>query len=618
MNKTFKSVWNRVRQSYVAVDENKSVQRNSGKTVKAVAIGSVLALTGAFSLSQAAAAEVSIDELKTAIENYTSGAASYDFSDTLNNAGTDNKTILVIGTEPTEQSTNANYLSWQPKSNILSLISVTGVSDGLQINDGFKFKLVGTETDSELTDGQVFINNGEFGLGNEAENSPLKGTVQKVSAAKGSQLVVYGGNYTVGEYVSTSGDALDNSKVDVKRLGNLTINNFTSHDSTVDNAGSLTIGTYSTSEGSTANVVRNSNKSTLTVQQSLSLNGGRFENRGIVNATEGELVITGALNNYGTTDADAVINAKSITVSDDGAVDSGLLNQANSKVVAEEITFLSGKSFHNHNGGSLEVAKLNISPAEDSKGLSYVNDGTTKLSDLQISSKGEFQNEGTLTVAGGAQAQGEINGLLTNKTGGIIQGQDNGRLTIGTGGAIDTRGGEINGIDLAVTGTGFADTEFIAADRKQAIIANNDSKIALNNFIVNATNKDDVVLDFITTSMSRNIVPTFKNMNVISGTLKFGNLSNADVASNGVVNVEKAGVVSFNNGVLLSLINNGSVTAAGTFSTPVGINHGKLTVAEFISNEGDKFTNSGSFELTGTQTPVINGQFTNAMGAFSC
>ena len=58
MNKTFKSVWNRVRQSYVAVDENKSVQRNSGKTVKAVAIGSVLALTGAFSLSQAAAAEV--------------------------------------------------------------------------------------------------------------------------------------------------------------------------------------------------------------------------------------------------------------------------------------------------------------------------------------------------------------------------------------------------------------------------------------------------------------------------------------------------------------------------------------------------------------------------------
>ena len=114
------------------------------------------------------------------------------------------------------------------------------------------------------------------------------------------------------------------------------------------------------------------------------------------------------------------------------------------------------------------------------------------MSDLQISSQGEFQNEGTLIVAGGAEAQGEINGLLTNKTGGIIQGQDNGRLTIGTGGAIDTRGGEINGIDLEVTGTGFADTEFIDANRKQAVIANNNSKIALNNFIVNATNKDDV------------------------------------------------------------------------------------------------------------------------------
>lgn len=593
MNKTFKSVWNRVRQSYVAVDENKSAQRNSGKTVKSVAIGSVLALSGALSLSQAAATEVSIDELKTAIENYTSGAASYDFSDTLNNAGDANKTILVIGTEPAELNPNANYLSWQPKSNTLSLISVTGVSGGLQINDGFKFKLVGTETDSELTDGQIFINNGEFGLGNEVENSPLKGSVQKISAAKASQLVVYGGNYTVGEYVSASGDAaLNNSKVDVKRLGNLTINNFTSHDSTVDNAGSLTIGTYSTSEGSTANVVRNSNKSTLTVQQSLSLNGGRFENRGTVNATDGSLVITGALNNYGTDESDAVVNAKSITVSDDGAVDSGFINQAYSKVVAEEITFLSGKSFHNQTGGSLEVAKLNISPVEESKGLSYVNDGTTKLSDLQISSQGEFQNEGTLIVAGGAEAQGEINGLLTNKTGGIIQAQDNGRLTIGTGGAIDTRGGEINGIDLEVTGTGFADTEFIDANRKQAVIANNNSKIALNNFIVNATNKDDVVLDFITASTSRNLVPTFKNMNVISGTLKFGNLSNADGASNGDVNVGNAGVVSFNNGVLLSLINSGSVTATGTFSTPVGINHGKLTVEEFISNEGDKFTNS--------------------------
>ena len=323
------------------------------------------------------------------------------------------------------------------------------------------------------------------------------------------------------------------------------------------------------------------------------------------------------MKNYRTDESDAVVNAKSSTVSDNGAVDSGFINQAYSKVVAEEITFQSGKSFHNLTGGSLEVAKLNISPVEESKGLSYVNDGTTKLSDLQISSQGEFQNEGTLIVAGGAEAQGEINGLMTNKTGGIIQGQDNGRLTIGTGGAIDTRGGEINGIDLEVTGTGFADTEFIDANRKQAVIANNNSKIALNNFIVNATNKDDVVLDFITASTSRNLVPTFKNMNVISGTLKFGNLSNADGASNGDVNVGNAGVVSFNNGVLLSLINSGSVTATGTFNTPIGINHGKLTVAEFISNEGDKFTNSGSFELTGTQTPVINGQFTNAMGTIS-
>ena len=57
-------------------------------------------------------------------------------------------------------------------------------------------------------------------------------------------------------------------------------------------------------------------------------------------------------------------------------------------------------------------------------------------------------------------------------------------------------------------------------------------------------------------------------MNVISGTLKFGNLSNADVVTNGVVNVGNAGVVSFNNGVLLSLTNSGSVTATGTFSTP--------------------------------------------------
>ena len=59
--------------------------------------------------------------------------------------------------------------------------------------------------------------------------------------------------------------------------------------------------------------MRNSNKSTLTVQQSLSLNGGRFENRGTVNATDGSLVITGALNNYGTDESDAVVNAKSIT-----------------------------------------------------------------------------------------------------------------------------------------------------------------------------------------------------------------------------------------------------------------------------------------------------------------
>ena len=607
MNKTFKSVWNRVRQCYVAVDENKSAQRNSGNTVKTVMIGSVLAISGALSLPQATAAEISIDQLKTAIENYTSGAASYDFSDTLNNAGDDNKTVLVIGTEPTEVNPNANYLSWQPNSNTLSLVSVKGVSGGLHINDGYKFKLVGSETDSALTDGQVFINNGEFGLGNEVENSPLKGTVQKVSAVKGSQLVVYGGNYTVEEYVSTSGEALDNSKVDVKRPGNLSVNNFTSHDSTIENAGTLTLGTYSTTAGSTANVVNNSN--TLTVTQTLNLNGGRFDNKGIVNATDATLVVSGAFTSQGTADSDAMINAKSITVSDDGVDGSGLQNHLGSSIVAEELTIISGDN--NYNEGNLEASKLNIIPSVGVGEVSLSNyaNSTVKFSDLQIGDQGFLENEGTIEVVSGITTVGQINGLLTNN--GLIQGS--GRLTIGSGGSIDTRGGEINGIDLAVTGTGFGET----ADRPQAILANNSSKIALNNFIVNATNKDDVVLDFITASTSRNLVPTFKNMDVISGTLKFGNLSNADGASNGVVNVGNAGVVSFNNGVLLSLTNRGSVTATGTFSTPNGSNHGKLTVAEFISIEGDKFTNSGSFELTGTQTPVINGQFTNAMGTIS-
>ena len=605
MNKTFKSVWNRVRQSYVAVDENKSVQRNSGKTVKTVAIGSVLALCGALSLSQAAAAEVSIDQLKTAIENYTSGS-DYIFSDTLNNTGTDNKTVLVIGTEPTEQDPNANYLSWQPNNDILSLVSVTGVSGGLQINDGYKFKLVGTETDSGLTDGQVFINSGEFGLGNEVENSPLKGTVQKVSAAKGSQLVVYGGNYSVGEYVSTSGDAIDSSKVYVKRPGNLTVSNFTSHDSTIENAGSLTLGTYSTTESSTANVIDNSN--TLTVTQTLNLNGGRFDNKGIVNATDATLVVSGAFTSQGTGDSNAVINAKSITVSDDGVDGSGLQNHSRSSIVAEELTIISGDS--NFNQGNLEASKLNIIPTVGVERVSLSNyaDSTVKFSDLQIGDQGFLENEGTIEVVSGATTVGQINGLLTNN--GLIQGS--GRLTIGSGGAIDTRGGEINGIDLEVNGTGFGGT----ADRPEAIRANSSSKIALNNFIVNATNQEDIVLDF-TTPATRNLVPTFKNMNVTSGTLKFGNLSNADVVTNGVVNVGNAGVVSFNNGVLLSLTNSGSVTATGTFSTPVGINHGKLTVEEFISNEGDKFTNSGSFELTGTNTPIINGQFTNDLGNIS-
>lgn len=609
MNKTFKSVWNCVRQCYVAVDENKSTQRNSGKLIKTVAVGSMLAMTGALSLSQATAADLTIDELKTAITNNTSGT-DYIFSDTLNNAGADNKSVLVIGEEPSEPNSNTNYL-WEQSNNVLSLISVKGVSGGLQINDGYKFRLIGTETDAPLTDGPVVINNGgTFELGQEGESGELKGTVGDVAAEKGSTLNVNGGEYTIEKYVSRSGEAnLNNAKVDIKQSGNLTVNNFTSYDSTIENAGSLTLGTYSTTEGSTANVVNNYKSLTLT--QSLNLNGGRFDNRGTVDATEGTLVISGAFNSQGTSESDAVVNAKSITVSSDGAVGSGFYNNY-SKVVAEEITFLSGDSIQNDKSGSVEVTKLNITPTETGS-VSYTNLGTTKLSGLQISQKGDFDNEGTLTVVGNAAVQGEINGLLKNKKGAVVQSQDNGRLTVGSGGAIDTRNGEINGIDLAVTGTGFGET----ADRPQAILANNNSKIALNNFIVNATNKDDVVLDFITASTSRNLVPTFKNMNVISGTLKFGNLSNADVSSNGVVNVDSAGVVSFNNGVLLSLTNSGSVTATGTFSTPVGINHGKLTVEEFISNEGDKFTNSGSFELTGTKTPIINGQFTNDLGNIS-
>ena len=109
MNKTFKSVWNCVRQCYVAVDENKSTQRNSGKLIKTVAVGSMLAMTGALSLSQATAADLTIDELKTAITNNTSDT-DYIFSDTLNNAGADNKSVLVIGEEPSGNNPTMFFL----------------------------------------------------------------------------------------------------------------------------------------------------------------------------------------------------------------------------------------------------------------------------------------------------------------------------------------------------------------------------------------------------------------------------------------------------------------------------------------------------------------------------
>lgn len=613
MNKAFKSVWNRVRQCYVAVDENKSTQRNSGKMVKTITLGSMLVIGGVLSLPNATAADVTIDELKTAIEGAT-GASRYEFSDTLNNAGTGNKSVLVIGTEPTEQNPDTNYLSWQPSSNVLSLVAVTGVTGGLQINDGYKFKLIGTETPAELTDGPVAINNGEFGLGSEVENSPLKGNVQKVVAEKGSKFIVYGGNYTVGEYVSNSGEAnQNNSQVEVKRTGNLTVNKFTSYDSTINNDGLLTVGTYSTAEGSTANVVNNNLNGTLIVQNGLTLNGGRFDNRGTVNASDVQLSVVGAFNNQGTDEKEAVVNAKSITVSDNGVAGDGFTNYDYSKVVANEITFLSGRNFLNTTRGSIEVKKLNIVPTDAAVGLSFANSGETILSDLNIGSKGEFENDGILKVKGGATSQGQINGLLTNLRGGSIQGQNNGKLTIGSGGAIDTRNAEIDGIDLDVTGTAFGDM----ASQKQAILANNNSKIALNKFTVNTDNKEDVVVDF--TRRGLNVVPTFKTMNVTTGTLKFGNLTNAEIAKNGVMNVGASGVVSFNNGVLEALTNNGEVTASGSFSTPNGINteDGTLTVKEFISNVGDKFINQGSFELSGDSEPVINGQFINDSGSIS-
>ena len=607
MNKTFKSVWSCVRQCYVAVDENKSTQRNSGKLIKTVAVSSMLAIGSVVSLSAAMAEEITFEALKNFIDSNPT-ATEYDRGqDTLNN-GSD-KSVLIIGKTPTENpSQDANYLSWSKKSNVLSLASVKGVSGGIEINDGFKFKLLGTEEGGDLADGPVFINEGEFGLGVETEGN-LSGNIQTVNAAKGSNFTAYGGKYNVSSYVATSGEDINPSQVIVKKPANLTIDTFTSSDSTITNDGTLTIGTYDSSEGSAVNTVKN--QGTLSILGSLNLMGGKFDNEGTVAASEAQISVSGKFISEGTKGT-AVINAKSIAISDDGSEDSGFTNGNGSSVKAEEISFVSGHSFYNADGATLETIKLQIAPEEDKGGLNYRNSGTTKLSDLQIGSTGKFANQNKLEVSSSDKvAPGQINGQLLNTDGSLIQGD--GRLTIGSGGVIDTRGGQINGIDLAVTGSDFRGTN---SQKNVALVANNNSKILLNNFIVNTTNKDDVVLDF-TASTSKNLVPTFKNMDVASGTLKFGNLSNADVVTNGVVNVGNAGVVSFNNGVLLSLTNSGSVTATGTFSTPVGINHGKLTVEEFISNEGDKFTNSGSFELTGTKTPIINGQFTNDLGNFS-
>lgn len=628
MNKIYKTIWSKTRKTFVVVSE--TAKFHSSEKSKAFSISVFLAsFCVLLSPVITVAADVNVDEAR----RLPIGAISP--TDTLVNTSNSvsNATALVIGVNEKAQQivptadTQTNVLDSD-----LGFMNVTGVTNGLFINNGKQFILVGRSVDDsnpdqiELADGVVWVgsydlngNQSKLTLGSSNSLTKTKGHLKELNVGinpsspnqggAGGIVVVRNGEFWVDTLKNgTTGQDANYNGIEIG--------------SETDRETTLNVLTYESYDcGSLVNY-GNFNVDSITSVNS----GNRIDNRNVLTAKSANF--TGVMTNSG--------NARigSLTLNS-----SGNLNNINSTLTVDNF-YLEGDSRDGHyRGGLKNLGTLTISLRGGTAGdFENAQGGTVSVKDdFYLTANGTLVNRGGMEVS-------FLTAVSTNEaakfinTGKFTLLSDKGNSSLGfniensSGGGFTIKGPKGSQASTTFTAGTFTNEGTFSSESELLYLGTgatfkNSGTAHLNSIYINGeglfenTNKGHFAdTGTVQLDMSSGTHVGLSN----AGTIELNNLKlNTGKLSNGgtlsVTNAEIKSSGFLEGGVFISeyLKNQGFVSGI-TLKVANGSSSGNLKVNDtFLVEQDGQFTNEENGTIEASNGITIKGELINKGGLFS-
>ena len=578
-------------------------------------------------------------DLANSIKATAAGTLAYATfaNETLSNETTDNPgaTSLVVGVNEkgaivVPSSGTPNVLSQN-----MGFMNVTGVTDGLYINNGSHFVLVGQSQPNpnlapvELADGAVWVggnrnDNGtvtpsKLTLGSYGSASATKGHLAELNigispvnnqlGGAGGQVIVKNGEFTV--------DTLNNGSAGYgeDREG-LVIGN--ADDTTTQ----LIVGTYTAVDGSAM-----SNNGIFKAQNIASRNtNNSFVNHGTFEI--GTADISGYLDNKGTASFDDLTLREYGTVNrQDAELTAGKLTVAGNALAGASGTYAIRGAMDNQgklsvmdeltvagemvNSGELNTEKAVIQAAssdvEGAEAGSFVNKAVAKFNSLLTEAGSIVSNatDAVLTIAGlnnASELQGTVNNDGTIKVEGtqsvtVADGELNNNGSMENTNALNVEGGHVNNKgNLALTGlniTGGQVSNDASAYFKDAGV----TEIAMSD-TGDVAIQNAGLLELTELQLTKGTIS--------GGTVGVKETTTASVQADGVIDAASIG--------FKDLTNEGVITVSDVFASANTENSGTVDAVNIAMSDADRFVNKAEATVKADKLDIAGGEFVNEAG----
>ena len=578
-------------------------------------------------------------DLANSIKATAAGTLAYATfaNETLSNETTDNPgaTSLVVGVNEkgaivVPSSGTPNVLSQN-----MGFMNVTGVTDGLYINNGSHFVLVGQSQPNpnlapvELADGTVWVggnrnDNGtvtpsKLTLGSYGSASATKGHLAQLNigispvnnqlGGAGGQVIVKNGVFTIDTLNNGSaGYGEDREGLVIGNADDTTTQLIVTNYAAVDGSAMSNHGLFKAENIASRNT-NNSFVNHRTFEIGTADISGYLDNKGTASFDDLTLREYGTVNRQ-----DAELTAGKLTVAGNALAGAsgtyairGELDNQGKLSVTDELTVAGDVSNSGELNAEKSVVQAAASDVEGAEAGNFINNALVKFDSLLTEAGSIVSNaaDAVLTIAGlnnASELQGTVNNDGTIKVEGtqsvtVADGELNNNGSMENTNALNVEGGLVNNKgNLALTGlniTGGQVSNDASAYFKDAGV----TEIAMSD-TGDVAIQNGGLLDLTDLQLTKGTIS--------GGTVGVKETTIASVKADGVIDAASVG--------LKDLTNEGVITVSDVFASANTENSGTVDAANIAMSDGDKFVNKAGATATSDKLDLAGGEFVNEAG----